>query len=132
MQFESFRRPPPTLNLSALIDIVFILLIFVVLAANFDRLKDIEVTLPSARATSKADPKALTVTIPADGPVKVDGEAVESARLADHLRTMRSSHQALLLVADGAVALERAVEVLGEASQAGFTAVSIATREPSP
>jgi biopolymer transport protein ExbD len=129
LQFHTARRESPTINLSALIDIIFILVIFVVLVANFDRLRDIDVTLPSATATGESDARALVVTIRPEGPLQLDDEEVEEAALGGRLRELRDRHEALLVVADGQVALERAVKVLGEASAAGFTAVSIATRE---
>jgi biopolymer transport protein ExbD len=132
MNFTSHRRPAPTINLSALIDIIFILLIFVVLAANFDRLRDLDVSLPSARGTGKADPKALVVTVPQEGPLRIDGKELDAANLEQHLRTLRATHESLLIAADGQVALERAVQVLSSASSAGFQSVSIATQEPSP
>jgi len=130
MPFEVTRRAPPTLNLSALIDVVFILLIFVVLAANFDRIQSLDVNLPSAQATSPASSEALTLVIPASGAVRLDNVAVAPEELTERLRALRGQHEALLLVADGAVAFERAVAVLGDAAAAGFQNVSIATRAP--
>lgn len=131
MQFESYRRPTPTINLSALIDVVFILVIFIVLAANFDRIRDLELTLPSANASGSAPPEALTVSIPVEGPISLGGEPVAEEEIRDRLSALRPEHDALLLRADGSIALERAVWVLGEASAAGFENVSIATQEPS-
>lgn len=130
MPFEVSRRPPPTLNLSALIDVVFILLIFVVLAANFDRIQSIDVNLPSAQAAAPASSDALTLVIPASGALRIDGVEVAAESLTERLRALRADHEALLLVADGAVAFERAVAVLGDAAAAGFQNVSIATRAP--
>lgn len=129
MEFPSYRREAPTINLSALIDIIFILVIFVVLAANFDRMRELELNLPSARGTGEADAKALVVTVPRDGPLKVGDEDVDDPALPQRLRSLRETHESLVIAADGSVALERAVLVLGEASAAGFTAVSIATEK---
>lgn len=130
MEFPSYRRAAPEINLSALIDIIFILVIFVVLAANFNRLQELEVNLPSAEGTSEADGKALVVTVPKDGPYKVGDEEVSEAELPIRLKALRKDNESLVIAADGAVELERAVKVLGEASKAGFSMVSIATQEP--
>lgn len=129
MEFRSFQRAAPSINLSALIDIIFILVIFVVLAANFDRLRDLDVTLPSAHATGRVEPRAVVVVIPQGGAVRVNEEAVAEADLQPRLRALRAEHEALVIAADRGVELERAVRVMGDASAAGFTAVSIATRE---
>jgi biopolymer transport protein ExbD len=130
MQFESFRREPPAINLSALVDVLFILVIFVVLVANFQRVRDLDVQLPAAHAQGEADPSALVVAIPREGGIRVGGEMVARDELRARLAARRADHEAILVVADGSVALERAVDVLAEAQAAGFQAVSIATREP--
>lgn len=130
MEFPRPRRNSPSINLSALIDIIFILVIFVVLAANFDRLQELEVNLPSAEGSRDATSEALVVTVPKDGPFKVGEEEVEESELLARLRDLRKDNESLVIAADGTVELERAVKVLGEASKAGFSMVSIATQEP--
>jgi biopolymer transport protein ExbD len=129
MQFESYRRSQPTINLSALIDVVFILVIFIVLAASFDKVRALEVTLPSARAASAPQAEALQVVVASDGSVKVAGVATDRDRLRGHLAELRGVHDTMVILSDGAVPFERAVWVLGEAGAAGFTDVSIATRQ---
>ncbi len=129
MEFESFRRPQPTINVSALLDVVFILLIFVVLAANFDRLREMEVVLPGADAETPARTDALVLTVPVDGPMLLKGDPVELEGLRGPLSDLRADYEVLLLVSDGRVDLERAVKIFDEASAAGFESVSIATQE---
>ncbi len=129
MEFESFKREQPEINLSALIDIVFILIIFVILAANFQRIRGLDVDLPEADSTTPSKSEALVVSIPKNGPVDIDGLAVEADSVQAKLRELRKKHDALVLKADGNVALERAVRVLGDARAAGFEAVSIASKE---
>lgn len=129
MELESRRQEAPSINLSALIDIVFILVIFVVLAANFQRLKGIEVDLPEAAATSTLEDKALTITVPRKGPIQLDDVPVEADRLRAELQHRRLSHESIILKSDGAADFERAVQVLAEARAAGFESVSIATVE---
>jgi biopolymer transport protein ExbD len=128
VHFETPRRQMPTINVSALVDVIFTLLIFLLLAATFTQVKALDVTLPEADAAAAADERALVVTVPGEGPLLVDGEPVADDRLVPHLRALRSDHEAVLLVADGQVALQRAVAVLDAAGKAGFTAVSIATQ----
>ncbi|MFU8805047.1 MAG: ExbD/TolR family protein [Bradymonadaceae bacterium] len=132
MQFESYTRQTPTINISALIDVVFILLIFVVLAANFDRVREMNVVLPSANQTSEVSSEALTLTIPLDGPMTLLGEEISPAELGAKLKELRTEYESLLLVSDGRVDLDRAVKVFDEASAAGFSTVSIATRKGAP
>ncbi|MEL6188264.1 MAG: biopolymer transporter ExbD [Myxococcota bacterium] len=127
MDLEGRRHETPSINLSALIDVVFILVIFVVLAANFQRLKGIDVELPEAEADGAVNAEALTVTVPRTGDIMVDNALVPFEGLRAALVRLRSTRDSLVLKSDGAAAFERAVQVLAEARAAGFEAVSIAT-----
>ena len=131
MELEGRRRETPTINLSALIDIVFILVIFVVLAANFRRLKGVKVDLPQAEIQGTVDSKALTVTVPVKGAIQVGETFHEAKTLRSVLREKRRDHERLILRSDGQAAFERSVQVLAEARAAGFDAVSIATVPPA-
>ncbi|MBA2664924.1 MAG: biopolymer transporter ExbD [Bradymonadaceae bacterium] len=132
MQFESYRREMPTINVSALIDVVFILLIFVVLAANFDRIREMNMVLPSADNSREPRPDAVVITVLADGSMRIFDEAVAPEALEGRLTTLRSQYEGLLLVSDGRVPLDRAVQIFDEAASAGFTSVSIATQRGAP
>lgn len=131
MELEGRRRVEPSINLSALIDIVFILVIFVVLAANFQHLKGLDVDLPEAEAKEAVGTEeALVVTVPVEGPVQVNDKAVDLHALQDMLTHLRRDYKSLILRSDGEAAFERAVQVLAKARAAGFDAVSIATVLP--
>lgn len=129
MQFESFNREDPKINLSPLIDVVFILLIFIVLAANFDRIREMNVVLPTAEQTHPATAEALVLTIPLDGPLLIDDTPVPIDDLERSLRIHRQDFDVLLLLSDGRVNMERVIYVFDTASKAGFQSVSIATRD---
>jgi len=130
IEFETRRRPPPEINLSALIDITFILVIFIVLAATFSHVRVMQVDLPSADAPSTPEQTALVVTIPEHGPLRFDDTPVPLEEAKAALERFRSTHDSVLLVADRNAAIQRAVQVLSDAQQVGFSAVAIATQAP--
>ncbi len=129
MQFDSFQRETPTINVSALIDVVFILLIFVVLAANFDRIREMNVTLPTAHETSQPADQSAVLTLPVDEPMKLDGNEVSEEDLPAQLEIRAREVDTLVIVGDGRVDLNRTVQLFDRAAAAGFESVSIATRE---
>lgn len=129
MEFESYERETPTINISALIDVVFILLIFVVLAANFDRIREMNIALPSAEEVEEPTEEALVLTLPKDDVPKLDGEPVERANLEAELARYTDDYDILVLAGDGSVELEQAVEVFDRAAAVGFESVSIATEQ---
>ncbi len=128
MQFESYRRRTPTINLSALVDVLFILIVFVMLAASFERVGALDVDVPNARSVAEPNRDAVRLVVPREGPMRLEGEPVSVAELGARLAEIRSGRSALILVADGEIALARAVAILGQASGAGYTEVSIAAR----
>ena len=127
-ELESRKRPMPELNLSAMMDIAFILVIFIVLGATFQRVRVVDVELPSADAKADPDNEGLVVTVPKQGPVKFGTREVSDADLPAALQEARRSHEAILLLADRDAAVQRAVELLVLAQAQGFATVSIATK----
>lgn len=130
MQFETRNRTSPTINLTPLIDCVFILVIFIVLGANFHRIQALEVSIPEAKSSGKADMESLVITIPVTGAIDVQGKKVELDELRDVLQPMVTRFETVLLVADQSAAVQRVVQILSDAQAVGFIAVSIATQNP--
>ena len=132
MQFESFQREQPRINISALIDVVFILLIFVVLAANFDRIREMNVVLPTAEESEETTTEALVLTVPLEGPMLLGDDPIDGVELPVRLRAKSKDYDVLVLVGDGGIDLDRTVELFDQAAAAGFESVSIATRQEGP
>ncbi|MCO6433462.1 ExbD/TolR family protein [Nitrosomonas nitrosa] len=135
MKFETRQRITPTINLAALIDVVFILVIFIVLGANFHRIQTLDVSIPEAESVNEAEIESLVITIPVTGAIEVAGEKVELSELRQELQSKASRYKAsryktVLLVADRSVPVQRVVTILSDAQAVGFTSVSIATQAP--
>ncbi len=128
--FEKPKRETPNIGMTPLIDVVFILLIFVVLAANFDRVRGLKVDLPEASSQHKIQKKALVVSITSKGRIHIGKAVVSPKTLLSTLHRLRKKHNMLILRADGKSALQYAVRVLDAASTLKFSSVSIATQRP--
>ena len=127
VEFDAAPRRKPSMNLTALMDIAFILVIFIVLAANFHRIKTLEVELPSAKAKSVPKPKAMAVTIHADGVVDIQGEKFTLSNVHQALKEKKDQFESVLLVSDKSTPVEKAILVLGHAQDLGYKSVGIAT-----
>ncbi len=123
------KREPVQLDLTALIDVVFILVIFVVLAASFQRMRELSVTLPQAAEGAVADASALTVQVPVSGPLQLVGQSVTEQQLPQALEAQRGAERGVLLQLDAEASVQRAVRILTLVRGAGIERVSIATQE---
>jgi biopolymer transport protein ExbD len=132
MKLPDRKLETPTLNLSPLIDVIFILLIFVVMVARFIDDERLDVTPPSAAAGRPAEVDALMIEVDAQGQVVIEGELIAEDDLSEVLIDARGRFKRAVLVADRDAKLQVAVDVLSTAKLSGFEGVALATTPPDP
>ncbi|MCW8826142.1 MAG: biopolymer transporter ExbD [Gammaproteobacteria bacterium] len=128
MQFEGRRRTSKVPNLTPLIDIVFLLLVFFMLTSHFVRESVIDIDLPVADSgKSIDDDKQLEVVIDAMGHVRINDKMIEPEQIEAALREglSNSSDKVVRVRGDQAAALGRAVTILDASRKAGAQAVDI-------
>lgn len=134
MQFEARSRPQRRLGLTPLIDVVFLLLIFFMLASTLtgERTLGLEVAGASRAADTEAEP--LRVLLSADGQVSLAGAPVALARLTSALREALAvdAGHAVRVVPDPDASLQRIVDVLERTEAAGAAHVTLERVAPSP
>lgn len=79
----------PDVNLTPMLDVVFILLIFFVVTATFVRESGLEITLP-AGVVVPDDIETIMVTVESGGNFHVNGRALAKGNLAPYIRRLRS------------------------------------------
>lgn len=132
--------PPPTVQnrktsvqmpLTALIDIVFLLLIYFLLTTNFLVEEGIKVKLPQARASAPQTEEVITVFVDTHGQAFLGREAVAPDRLFDRLKKAIAGQPDRLVVvrADRTVVLNKAVNVMDVAKAAGAGRLCLATEK---
>lgn len=120
-----------TVPLTALIDIVFLLLVYFLLTTNFMVDEGIKIKLPQARAAAPQTEETITVYVDQQGRAFLGTEEVSIARLFDRLKEMIGSQENKLVVirADRAVILNKAVKVMDIAKAAGAGRLCLATEK---
>jgi biopolymer transport protein ExbD len=125
-------------NITPLIDVVFLLLIFFMVSTTFDRESEIQVTLPEAAIDEPLsdENEPIEVTVSSEGNFFVNGQRVVNSQI----QTLK---QALVKIANGrkdppiiisadANATHQAVVTVMDASrQLGFVHINIATSQTS-
>ena len=117
--------------LTSLIDIVFLLLIYFLLTTNFMVDEGIKIKLPQARAAAPQTEEVITVYVDQQGRAFLGTEEVSIARLFDRLKEKIGSCENKLVVirADRAVILNKAVKVMDIAKAAGAGKLCLATEK---
>ena len=133
MQFEGARRGARIPNLTPLIDIVFLLLVFFLLTAHFVKDETLPVDLPEAVSGEAGDTKELLeIVLDGENHLFVDGRAVAAEKLAPTIRkalTDRASKQ-VRLRGDRHAEMARVVMVMDAARRAGASGLDIVTQRP--
>ena len=133
MNLSPRRREDPELNLTSLIDVVLLLVIFFMVSTTFVEESRLRVDLPTASSepvTRVQDPVVITVT--AQGSYRVNDRAlVNNARetLAAALKKVAGGNSGVPLTirADARATHQSVVTAMDVAARLGFSQVNIAT-----
>jgi biopolymer transport protein ExbD len=120
---------PGEIDLTPMLDVVFILLIFFIVTSVFVTEAGIEVSKPEA---STAEPKSkdlILIAVTADGEIWIDGEAVDPRfiRARFELRLAESPNSSVVIQGDQAAQNEHVMAILRAARDAEIANVSIST-----
>jgi len=138
LRLQNHVKEDPTVDLTSLIDVVFLLLIFFMVSTTFERESVLKVDLPEASAVAEREeiPDGLELVIDAQGRMYLNDQ-----RLIDsEERTIRAAIEQLagerrdlplVLRADRETPHHFVVTAMDVAAQLGFLNLSIATdRQP--
>ena len=133
MRLGSRRSEDPELNMTSLIDVVLLLVIFFMLSTTFVKEGRLRVELPEANATPAEAPlDPLVITITAQGGYRVNertlvNNARETLRAALQKVAGSETHRPVTIRADARATHQSVVTAMDVAARLGFTQVNIAT-----
>jgi biopolymer transport protein ExbD len=128
-------RDDPEINFIPLIDVLLVILIFLMVTTSYQRITELQITLPEASADpAKQGPREVNVGLDAQGHYKIDRGApftftsVES--LADMLKRAAGDAKDPIVVinADAQATHQSVVHVMEAARAAGLVHITFATQ----
>ena len=130
MEFERTKQIQMHFDIAPLIDIVFLLLIFFMLSANFIMQPGIKITLPAAKMAKLQDGKTITVFISGENKIYLNDKQINIDELKGALeeRLEYARKKTVILKADGNINLSLAVKVMDIAKQANAEGLVISTQ----
>lgn len=135
MRLRPQRKEEPDLNLTPLIDVVFLLLIFFMVSTTFDREAELKIQLPEAAGEVRQEPEdPVEITIDAQGRYFVNRQEVVNRKL-DTLKEALDNAVAgrsdppLIISADRKTPHEAVIRAMDAASQLGLVQLTFVTKQ---
>lgn len=137
MKFKRQVTAEEGVNLTPLIDVVFLLLIFFMVSTTFTKETHLEIDLPEASTDIQPTEKQqIEVVIDAQGNYSVNGRSLVNKQIETLSRAIEelsegNTDQPFIITGDANASYQAIVSVMDLAGQLGFTNLSMTTREPS-
>jgi biopolymer transport protein ExbD len=134
MPLKTYRDELPTLNLTAMIDIIFQLIIFFMVGAKFTEFDErriaLQVPAVSGTAALSAPPQKKVVNVYRDGRITLQGQSLTLDELTGRLALARREYAGLnvLVRGDAEGRFQRVAEVLSACKQAGISELAISVK----
>jgi biopolymer transport protein ExbD len=136
VKFATRRREDAGVDLTPLIDVVFLLLIFFMVSTTFIRETQLKIDLPEASGElQEVDDEVIEITIDRRGDYAVNHRLLVNRELETLLRALReqtadASTQRVIITADANASHQAVVRAMDAAGRTGLSRISITTRQP--
>lgn len=132
MKFSRKSRPASNVNLTPLIDVVFLLLIFFMVTTTFKTESYLDLSLPSASATAEPVESKLNFTLFSNGDVYLNDRRLVNSDISTVSAAIKElsdgDHSQLVVIeADGQASHQSVVSLMDAISIAGYHKVHIQT-----
>jgi biopolymer transport protein ExbD len=138
LNFRAHRREEINVNLTPLIDVVFLLLIFFMVSTTFTKASQLSIDLPEATGNpSEAPQNQIEILVDESGNYRINGKPLVDT----HVRTLQAAiykvsagdtSMAMVISADAQASHQSVVRAMDAAGQMGFVHLSIATQQAAP
>ena len=128
MDFSGRSKSKVELNVAPLIDIVFLLLVFFMLASTFIRPESINLAIRAPSGVGEQSEQPILVHIGANGAIRLNGLVLTIQDLKQELLARSSlpqNNRTITVQTDDDVSVQFLVKVMDEINEAGYTDIAI-------
>jgi biopolymer transport protein ExbD len=137
VKFAARRREDAGVDLTPLIDVVFLLLIFFMVSTTFIRETQLKIDLPEASGElQEVDSNVIEITIDRRGDYSINQRLLVNRELDTLLRALREvtgeadPARRVVITADANASHQAVVRAMDAAGRVGLSRISITTRQP--
>ncbi len=135
MNFQPHKKQDVELDITPLIDVVFLLLIFFMVSTTFERESEINITLPEAsKELTQAKPDSINVAIDAQSRIYINGKELVNTQIStikqgiyDALGNLPDAP--VVISADAATPHQMVIKVMDASRQLNLVRITFATRK---
>lgn len=137
MNFKRQVKAEESVNLTPLIDVVFLLLIFFMVSTTFTKETHLEIDLPESNGDkAPVNKKQIEVVVDAQGGLTVNGQVLVNKQMATLSRAVQresggDTEMPFIITGDANASYQAIVSVMDLAGQLGFANLSMTTRAPA-
>ena len=133
MPLKTDTLEEPQLNLTPMIDVVFLLIIFFMVGARFteeaqDQQFDVELPSASALQTMSREPDPLVITVYRSGRITIKDRQLDLTQLVEELKNAKAAYadQSVLIRGDGEGQYQAIIDVMNACHQIQIRKFSLA------
>jgi len=129
MQFIEKRKKRVTINITSLVDVLFLLLIFFIVSSTFKEQPGMKLDLPKTESQEAIQMEGYTLFILSDGSMFINEDPVTMDALRERLTAIApdTEERGLILKADATTLYGIVVEVMDIAKGSGIEKLVVAT-----
>lgn len=120
------------IDITPMLDVVFIMLIFFIVTSTFVKESGVDVTRPDAETSVPTDALSIQIGITANNQIWFDKRQVDKRAVRANVEKglAESPGAAVIIIADALSNTETLIEVMDQSRLAGASNISVATDEP--
>ncbi|EDY83043.1 transport energizing protein, ExbD/TolR family [Verrucomicrobiia bacterium DG1235] len=131
LKHRKHKKDESEIDITPMLDVVFIMLIFFIVTTSFVKEKGIEVASPSSNAAVKSDKGNIVIELDSSGTILVNKKAVSLEAVRPNVERLLAElpEASVILAAQKGSQVNDLVVIVDQARQAGARQVSLASTE---
>ena len=119
------------INLTPMLDVVFIMLIFFIVSTSFVKESGISVNPPTSKTTTQKPEANIFIAIDAKGNIFIDNTPIMLHSIVSKISTLKQnmSEPSVVIQADGLTSTQSLVDVMDRVRQSGITKIAIGSKK---
>ena len=125
------KQEEAEINITPMLDIVFIMLIFFIVTTSFVKESGIDIQRPSAKTSEKKKQASILIAINQAGEIWIDRRRVDIRAVSSNIEKLKaeSPEGSVVIQADKNALTDILVKVMDQVRMAGVKKISVATSE---